>query len=138
FALANAGVSVRGVRLDAPGLLPIVAGVGLGLVVGKPVGIVLASVVSVRAGLCALPAGVGWRGVALVGSVAGIGFTMALFVAGLAFADPVMLGTAKLAVLLASGVAGSLALLLGRWMLPATPAAGAATTLVEAESSTEK
>lgn len=137
FALANAGVSLRGVRLDAPDLSPVVAGVMLGLVVGKPLGIVLVSFVSVRAGLCALPAGVGWRGVALVGSVAGIGFTMALFVAGLAFQEP-MLGTAKLAVLMASGVAGALALALGRWVLPAQPEAGAATSLVEAETSTEK
>lgn len=61
------------------------AGVVLGLVVGKPLGVVLASLLAVKLGIAALPRGVGLRGLVVVGLVAGVGFTMALFVAGLAF-----------------------------------------------------
>jgi NhaA family Na+:H+ antiporter len=73
----------------------------------------------VKLGLCALPKGVGWRGVALVGIVAGIGFTMAIFIAGLALPSREHLGVAKLAVLVASALAGVVALLAGRFLLPA-------------------
>jgi NhaA family Na+:H+ antiporter len=69
---------------------------------------------------------------------AGIGFTMAIFIASLAFRDPAMLGAAKLAVLAASAVAGVCALLGGRLLLPAQRAVDAALTAEEAERSTEK
>jgi NhaA family Na+:H+ antiporter len=79
FALANAGVTIRaGAMAD-----PVAAAVALGLVVGKPAGIVLFSWLAVKAGVARLPAGVTWRMLVGGGFLAGIGFTMSLFVAGL-------------------------------------------------------
>ena len=123
FALANAGVSVREVSLDNPSAKLAALGVVAGLVAGKPLGIVLASWVAVRVRLAALPEGVGWRGVALVGAVAGIGFTMAIFIAELAFDDERLQSTVKLAVLLASSLAASLGVAVGLlgWRRPEAP-----------------
>ncbi|HYD54825.1 MAG TPA: Na+/H+ antiporter NhaA [Gemmatimonadaceae bacterium] len=112
FALANAGVTLgAGALRDATS--PIALGVLLGLAIGKPLGIVSCSWVAVRLGIAALPAGVGWRMIGGAGVLGGIGFTMALFIAGLAFADPALLERAKLGILAASlltGVAGWLLL----------------------------
>jgi NhaA family Na+:H+ antiporter len=137
FALANAGVSLQGVSLDQPASRTIGIGVLGGLVLGKPIGIFLASLLTVKLGICQLPRGMKWTGVLLVGLVGGIGFTMAIFIAGLAFQDPVHLAAAKLGVLSGSGVAAVIGLLVGRLVLPSTPTAGAATTVTEAESSAE-
>jgi NhaA family Na+:H+ antiporter len=107
FALANAGVSLSGAGsvLDSP----VAHGVVLGLVVGKPVGIALASWVAVRLGAAALPAGVTWRSLTGVAVLGGIGFTMSLFIAGLAFGSaPEQLTAAKLGTLTASLIAGVL------------------------------
>jgi NhaA family Na+:H+ antiporter len=114
FALANAGVDLRGTRLGDPAVSRIALGVIVGLVAGKPIGVLGASYLAERMGLAARPEGVSWRGVALVGLTAGIGFTMAIFIAGLAFTDPGELGAAKLAGLAASSVSGMLALAAGR------------------------
>lgn len=119
FALANAGVSLGGLGAWTPESSGIVLGVALGLVVGKPLGILLLSWLAVRFGLASLPHGVAWSGVVVVGFVAGIGFTMALFIGALAFTDAAMLALAKLAVLVASAGAGLVALGLGYWLLPA-------------------
>jgi NhaA family Na+:H+ antiporter len=81
FALANAGVPVEAGELTNP----VALAVALGLFVGKPVGILLFSYLAVRAGFAALPRGVNWWAVLGGGCLAGIGFTMSLFVAGLAF-----------------------------------------------------
>ena len=86
FALANAGVTLGAAPLDGPGA-PVLLGVALGLVVGKPVGVVALSWLAVRLRVAALPVGVRWLEVLVVGVVAGIGFTMALFIASLAFPD---------------------------------------------------
>jgi NhaA family Na+:H+ antiporter len=138
FALANAGVDLRGVSLDEPASRAVAFGVMAGLVVGKPLGILLASYACVRAGICVLPRGVTLRGMMLVGAVAGIGFTMAIFIAGLAFAEsPSLLAAAKLAVLLASALAAVAALTIGRLLLPAQPSLDAAATLEQAEGSAE-
>ncbi len=116
FALANAGVNVSGAALGgAEGRLTV--GVVLGLVVGKPLGIIGASLIAVRLRVAALPTRVSLRGLVVVGCVAGIGFTMALFVAQLAFQSPPALAAAKLAVLIGSGLAAVTALVLGRSML---------------------
>jgi NhaA family Na+:H+ antiporter len=127
FALANAGVRLGGIEAAGAGFWPVLAGVGLGLVVGKPVGVMLLSWLAVRGGLCALPAGLTWAGVFVMGAVAGIGFTMAIFIAELAFADPTMLGVAKLGVLGATATAAVIGLVTGRIFLrepaPAAPAA---------------
>jgi Na+:H+ antiporter, NhaA family len=118
FALANAGVSLHGLDLSANLPLTITVGVGAGLVLGKPLGIVLAALAAVRLKLCALPDGVRWRHALLLGLLGGIGFTMSIFIANLAFDDPVLLAAAKLAVLIASVVSAALGIVLGRLQLP--------------------
>lgn len=136
FALANAGVAVSGGALDAASW-SVVAAVAVGLIVGKPVGILLASWLTLRLRIGTLPAGMTLRHLVVLGVVAGVGFTMALFIAQLAFTDPSLLAAAKLGVLAASGGAAVLALVLGRGLLAPVEAAQAAQTADEAESSTE-
>jgi NhaA family Na+:H+ antiporter len=106
FALANAGVELSGLP-GGDGRL-VAAGVVVGLLVGKPVGIVLASVLAVRFAGAVLPRGVSWSQITAVGLLGGIGFTVSLFVAGLAFTGPLgPLGdSARLGVLTASLLAG--------------------------------
>ena len=135
FALANAGVSLDSVRFEAAGASLAFFGVVVGLALGKPVGVLLASYVAVKIGWSALPRGVDFRGLTVVGLVAGVGFTMALFIAQLAFHEPALLGAAKLAVLAGSAIAGILAAVAGRWLLQG-PAPGAAVSVDEAERST--
>jgi len=114
FALANAGVDLGGgVIGDAAGSRLTLA-VILGLVIGKPVGITLASWLAVRLGVGRLPAGVAWRSLLGVASIAGIGFTVSLFVTELAFDEPLLGDEAKIGVLaasLASALLGSLLVL---------------------------
>ncbi|MBS7696527.1 MULTISPECIES: Na+/H+ antiporter NhaA [unclassified Chelatococcus] len=114
FALANAGVSLDGVDLSAPGASPVMLGIVAALVVGKPVGVVAVSWLLVQLRLCRLPPGVTLGGLTLVGLLAGIGFTMSIFIATLAFRDPNLLNAAKLGVLLASATAAAAGLLYGR------------------------
>ena len=104
FALANAGVALGGL-LDSLSLA-VTSGVMLGLVLGKPIGITLFSWVAVRTGLATLPAQASWRALHGVSWLGGIGFTMSLFIAGLAFADATLLDSAKVGILAASVVAG--------------------------------
>jgi Na+:H+ antiporter, NhaA family len=108
FALGNAGVALE------PGALgqPVALAVAAGLLFGKPLGIVLFSWLAVRAGFAALPAGVNWRVMIGAGCLAGIGFTMALFIAGLALPSN-LLDAGKIGILtgsLASAVIGSVLL----------------------------
>jgi len=136
FALANAGVTLGAAPLDGPGA-PVLLGVALGLVLGKPLGVVALSWLAVRLRLAALPVGVRWLEVLVVGVVAGIGFTMALFIASLAFPDKALLEVAKLGVLAASAVAGLAGIAAGHLLLvPAAPP-GAARDAAEAEASTQ-
>lgn len=137
FALANAGVSISGGALD-PSSWPVLAGAGVGLVVGKPLGVVLACALAVKLGLARLPAGLSFKHVLVLGVVAGVGFTMALFIAQLAFTSAAFLAAAKMGVLIASAVAGLLALGLGRLLLHPNGLPLAAKTADEAESSTDK
>jgi NhaA family Na+:H+ antiporter len=114
FALANAGVSLAGLNLSAGAPLAVGSGIVLGLVLGKPLGIVLASLGAVGLKLGALPEGVRWHHTLLLGLLGGIGFTMSIFIANLAFDDPALLAAAKFAVLVASGAAATLGLIVGR------------------------
>ncbi|MFA5630494.1 MAG: Na+/H+ antiporter NhaA [Porticoccaceae bacterium] len=115
FALANAGISAEGIDLATAGAHWVALGVGLALVLGKPIGVIGMSWLMVKLGWCRLPPGVTWGGVCLVGLLAGIGFTMSIFIALLAFADANMLGAAKLGILLGSLVAALLGLSWG-WL----------------------
>jgi NhaA family Na+:H+ antiporter len=112
FALANAGVVLSTHSLGSS--LPVLFGIVLGLTLGKPIGILAAAWLAVRAGIAELPPGVSWRHMLGVGVLAGMGFTMSLFISALAFPDPNTLATAKLAVLIASLLAGAVGLLLLR------------------------
>jgi NhaA family Na+:H+ antiporter len=105
FALANAGVRVVGD--ESPSLTePAAVGTALGLLIGKPLGITLFSWITGRLGWTALPEGANWTRVLGVGFLAGIGFTMALFIAELAFGEGSNLDAAKVAILIASTLAG--------------------------------
>jgi NhaA family Na+:H+ antiporter len=137
FALANAGVAVDTRSLS--GNAGVVAGAAaLGLVIGKPLGIMLFSGLALRIGLVQLPRGLSYRHLLVLGVVAGVGFTMALFVAQLAFADGSLLAAAKVGVLGGSLIAGVVGLIVGRLTLHASDehSEGAASG-AEAECSTE-
>ncbi len=105
FALTNADVAISGdlgVMLSSPVLL----GVFFGLVLGKPLGIMLFSLITVKLGIASLPQNVNWRHMLGAAILGGVGFTMAIFVANLAFPEAIMVSEAKLGILAASLVAG--------------------------------
>lgn len=85
FALANAGIELSGQALSDAATSSVTLGIIAGLVVGKTVGVSLFAWFAVRSGLCVLPPGTNWQQVTAVGMMAGIGFTVALFITGLAF-----------------------------------------------------
>jgi NhaA family Na+:H+ antiporter len=108
FALANAGVRISVDAFDAPGAGAVALGVAAGLLVGKTVGIAGAAALAVRTGVARLPEGLTARHVVGVGMVAGIGFTVSLFITGLAFDRPGLQDAARLAILASSVVAAAL------------------------------
>jgi NhaA family Na+:H+ antiporter len=136
FALANAGVPLGEASFEGDGW-PVFIGVVIGLLVGKPLGVLGLSWLASRVGLTALPRGVTWLKVSVVGLSAGIGFTMALFIAQLAFPPGPLLETAKLGILCGSGMAALVAFVVGRIILVEEYVPGQAETCEEAESSTE-
>jgi NhaA family Na+:H+ antiporter len=112
FALANAGVALGGGAARSV-VAPVSLGVICGLVIGKPIVIVLFSWLATRTRLAGMLDGIGWRQIVGVGMLGGIGFTMSLFIANLAFGDGPALETAKVGILLASvvsGIAGAIVL----------------------------
>jgi NhaA family Na+:H+ antiporter len=119
FALANAGVPLAGVTV--PDLLhPVPLGIALGLLVGKPIGILLFTWMAVRARLCATPSGVTWSQIGGMSVLCGIGFTMSLFIASLAFMGhtPVHAGLERMGILMGTVASG----LIGYAWLRALPA----------------
>ncbi len=113
FALANAGVRLEG---DVGQLFePVAMGTALGLLVGKVVGISLCTWLVVKLGWGLLPEGMGGRDVVALAAVAGIGFTVAIFVSSLAFVDPALVDQAKLGILAGSLLAGLLGYFLFRF-----------------------
>ncbi|HIC96126.1 TPA: sodium:proton antiporter, partial [Candidatus Bipolaricaulota bacterium] len=123
FALANAGVALDH-SLSALAH-PVSLGVIMGLLIGKPLGITLFAWLAVRSGLAAMPTGVTWRGICGAGWLGGIGFTMSLFIAGLAFGDIPLLSVAKVGILSASLIAGVVGWTLLRGIGPAAEKATA-------------
>lgn len=117
FALANTCI-LLGPDWYGHLLTPNSYGIFLGLVVGKPVGIVLFCVTAVAVGLCTLPAGINWAQLAGAGVLAGIGFTMSIFIAMLAFTDADHVLSSKTTILLASSVAGIIGFVWLRVALP--------------------
>lgn len=118
FALANAGVDFQGLSLAAGAPLAVTAGIILGLVIGKPVGILLAAAAALRGRIASVPDEIDWPNLTLLGCLGGIGFTMSLFIVNLAFTDPMLLATAKCAVLLASVLAAVVSFAVGRLARP--------------------
>src|SRR5689334_1835203 len=106
FALANAGVVWSTDVLSGRGRL--IAAIALGLVVGKPLGIVAAAWLAVRSGIAIKPDAYSWRQLCGAGALGGIGFTMSLFIAGVAFPDRADYAAAKIAIFLASLIAGAI------------------------------
>ena len=107
FALANAGVSVSWDDLTGAFSEPVTLGVLLGLVVGKPVGIMAFSLLAVRLRIGKQPADVTWPQILGVSMLGGIGFTVALFVTELAFEPGALADQAKIGILAASAIAGA-------------------------------
>ena len=120
FALANAGVEITSLEyLNIFHMSPDIGSVGMGvffgLLVGKPLGIFLASWGAVKSGLAELPEGATWRMLFAVGCLGGIGFTMSLFVDALAYTEPDLIDRGKIAILMgstAAAVLGSLLILI--------------------------
>lgn len=105
FALANAGVPLGAGFAEALAD-PVALGIVAGLVFGKQLGVTLFAWLAVRTGLSELPQGVSWRHIYGAGWLAGIGFTMSLFITDLAFSDDALVNSAKLGILAASLIAG--------------------------------
>lgn len=105
FALANSGIELSRTGFAAAFRSPVAWGVFIGLVVGKPLGVVIAVKFAVRAGVADTPAGASGQQVLGLGAAAGIGFTVALFITDLAFTDAQRQSDAKLSILLASVIA---------------------------------
>lgn len=112
FALANAGIELSADSLRSASTSVVAWGVFAGLFLGKPIGIVLAVFIARRSGLAATPEGANSRVFLGVGSAAGIGFTVALFISDLAFTNPIHQADAKLAILVASVASAVLSLLI--------------------------
>ena len=124
FALANAGIVLSADGLREAATSPVTVGVVLGLVIGKPIGIMLASYLAVRTGIGTLPRGVNWQLLAGASTLAGIGFTVALFITGLAFDAPGLADEARIGVLAASMIAALAGMFVLRRAVLAAPAAG--------------
>jgi NhaA family Na+:H+ antiporter len=112
FAFANAGLVLSPALIA--GHLQVASAVAVGLVAGKPLGMLAGAWIAVRMGLAAKPEAYSWRQLAGAGALAGIGFTMSLYIAGKAFTDPADFAAAKLGVFVASIVAGVLGVALLR------------------------
>jgi NhaA family Na+:H+ antiporter len=106
FALANAGVALNGDAVGNPLTNPVVGGIVLARLAGKPLGIVLASWLAVRSGFASLPGSTNWVHILGVGILGGVGFTVALFVNELAFRDGALIDDGKLGIIAASVIAG--------------------------------
>ncbi len=129
FALANAGVLLTGDVLTNAVSNRVMWGVILGLVVGKPLGITLFTVAAVRLGIAEMPRGVTTMHVLAAGAVAGIGFTVALFIGGLAFESPGNQDAATIGILVAS----VLATILGAVLIRLAPAPSEADKIIDTQ-----
>ena len=121
FALANAGIKLSGDTISDAATSSVTLGIMLGLIVGKPLGITLFAWVATRFGLT-LPEGVSWLQFVGMGFAAGIGFTVSIFVAGLAFESKGITDLAKIGILVASLIAAVAALLLLHYGKQSDPA----------------
>lgn len=112
FALANAGVALDFSSFSGNGIPTVSLGIFFGLLVGKPVGILLLSWIGVKFRIASLPDGIRWSQVAAMGILGGIGFTMSIFINSLAFRDPGLTDIGKMSILLTSAVAAVLGIIM--------------------------
>ena len=112
FAFANTGVVITADSIQGAWQSAVAWGIFFGLVVGKPLGVLLASFAAKKAKIAELPEGVNAPSLLATGSAAGIGFTVAIFIANLAFTDPQMQDIAVLAVIVASVVSALISIAL--------------------------
>lgn len=134
FALANAGVSLNVDSLGGVVSEPVTVGVVLGLVLGKTIGVLGATALGVKLRLGVLPPGTTWRHMVGLATVAGIGFTVALFVTSLSFDDPGLADDAKIGILVGSLLAGALGYLVLRSCPPASTSQARAAAATDAAS----
>ena len=118
FALANAGIVFTSDTMSEALASSVTLGVAAGLLIGKPLGVLGMTWLAVRTGLGQLPSAVTWLHVLGVGLLAGIGFTVAIFVAGIAFDDPALVDHAKMGIFGASLLAGATGYLFLRFTGP--------------------
>lgn len=120
FALANTAIIINGSLSDVL-TENYSLGIGAGLIIGKPLGILLLSSLAVALGFSKLPDGIRWKHIIGVGFLAGIGFTMSIFITLLAFDDAQMVSNAKLAILVSSVIAAIIGLIALRYILKNEP-----------------
>ena len=118
FALANSGIEISSTSVRNAAGSAVAWGIFAGLVIGKPLGVVVAASASARTALAEMPSGTPRRQLVGVGASAGIGFTVAIFISELAFTDPSRQAEAKLAILVASLVSALLATAILMWRSP--------------------
>jgi len=118
FALANAGVTLAGMDVIGALTSPVSLGIIVGLFIGKQVGIFGFSWLAVKLKLASLPEGVNWKMIYAAGILAGIGFTMSLFIAGLAFSDEALIDLSKIGVITGSLISGIFGYILLKTSLP--------------------
>jgi len=102
FAMGNTGLVFRGIVFSEMVSNPVILGIIFGLVVGKPIGIMLFSYISVKSGMASLPQQVRWSHILGGAMLGGIGFTMSLFLSELSFSDPHIIDYARIAILAGS------------------------------------
>lgn len=117
FALSNAGVALDFSAFSG-GIPTLTLGVLFGLLLGKPIGIFLFSFISIKSGLAVKPEGVAWKQLFAVSVLGGIGFTMSIFVNGLAFSDPMLTDIGKISILMTSTLAAICGLVAVRLTCP--------------------
>lgn len=117
FALANTAIHISG-NLAEILTQNYSVGIALGLIAGKPLGIILLTFLAIRLKICKLPSGITWSQVLSVGCLAGIGFTMSIFITLLAFDDAQIISNVKLVIMLSSCCAGIIGFMLLRGTLP--------------------
>jgi NhaA family Na+:H+ antiporter len=118
FAFANSGVGVGGAALQSALASPVAWGVFAALLIGKPLGIVAAGYLAAKLGVASLPDHVTWRHVTGMGILGGVGFTVSLFIAALAFTEEQTINDAKMGIFAASLLAGLAGYLFLRFTAP--------------------
>lgn len=115
FALANAGINFGSIDVADAVTSPVALGVALGLVLGKVIGVTLFTWLALRLHLGVFPRGTGWSDIVGLAALAGVGFTVSLFITELAFSDPLLTDQAKIGIFIGSAVAGIAGYLLLRF-----------------------